>query len=409
LQAEKSVAVTTETGGKIITLVQDGKFVKQGEVLIEMDRTDLEREVNERILAHKNALADVDREKAELALLKESNKTDLEKAQAESDFKESQLRRSKAKLDKLTRLLKEKLVPGTDVEDQQKDVEGKELEVLLASKSLAIKKKEIESKEQQKQADVRNKEFAASLASSNVEDRKARLSQAKIVAPTSGMVVLSITWMSGGERRKWKAGDNPWPRSTICELPDLSSMQVKVQVGEADAPRLELGRPVLIRLEAVKKKLFHGTVKEVSRLVKEADPWDLSSTAARRSFEVTVAIKEVDTKTLKPGMTADVEFVCDTIPNTLWVPIESVMERDGKTYVFARTGKKFKLTRVKTGLANDNSIVIAKGLKKNAIVALRDPNEPTEPVDSEDASGSKDGKQADQVKEKTPTVGTGKT
>jgi multidrug efflux pump subunit AcrA (membrane-fusion protein) len=45
-----------------------------------------------------------------------------------------------------------------------------------------------------------------------------------------------------------------------------------------------------------------------------------------------VAVKESDPKVVKPGMTADVEFICDTVSNTIYVPLESVNERNGKTY-----------------------------------------------------------------------------
>lgn len=74
--------------------------------------------------------------------------------------------------------------------------------------------------------------------------------------------------------------------------------------------------------------------------------------------------------------------------NAVFVPIEAVNERDGRTYVFAKKGKHFEQVNVKTGKHNDNFIVITNGLKKNELVALRDP---TRPLDAQEAGSSAPG------------------
>lgn len=75
-------------------------------------------------------------------------------------------------------------------------------------------------------------------------------------------------------------------------------------------------------------------------------------------------------------MTADVEFISKSLNNAIYVPIESVNEKDGSTFVFVKNGSDYKRTTVKTGISNDNFVCITKGLKKGQVVALRDPNKP---------------------------------
>ena len=198
------------------------------------------------------------------------------------------------------------------------------------------------------------------------------------------MVVLSEFW-SGESRRKYQEGDMASPRGAICQLPDLSSMQVKVKVGEADAPKVRIGLPVRIHLEALPTNTFVGTVKEIASLATESDPWS-GDTPGRRSFEVSISMKAADPSKIKPGMTAEVEFICDSIADAVYVPIESVIERSGKTFVYVKNSKGFEKNTVTLGKSNDNYVVVAKGLDKGEVIALRDP---TKPIDEQDINAGK--------------------
>ena len=74
LQAENSVTVASEIEGRIIKLIQEGVIVKPGDVLVELDATNAERQVREAELKYENQKAQVDKAKAELDLLKQSNR-----------------------------------------------------------------------------------------------------------------------------------------------------------------------------------------------------------------------------------------------------------------------------------------------------------------------------------------------
>lgn len=372
LEAERSSSVIAQTNGKIISLVADGDLVTSGDILAELDTTDIEREVRNKKLAYENALADVDRAKAELDLLKESNKTDLAQAVAQLDFDKNELKLAREELAKKERLAAEKLIPRSQVDQAKGVVRSKELAVDKGTAQLELKRKEIESKENQKDADIRNVEFKAQMAKIGLEEAERQAESALIRAPSAGLVVIAKDWTPDG-RRKLQEGDSVHTRQTICTLPDLSSMLVKANVGESDAPKLRIGMPVVIRLEAVPDKIFRGTVQDIASLAVEPSPWDPGFTPGRKNFEVTVAVKETDPKTLKPGMTADAEFICETVQEAVYVPIEAVVERGGKTYVFVKRGKEYRRTEVTTGKQNDNSVCILRGLDEGQVVALRDP------------------------------------
>jgi HlyD family secretion protein len=397
LQAEKSVPVNTDTGGKIISLVADGVVVKQGDPLITMDTTDLERDVRSKQLTYGNTKANLDKANEEFNILKETNTVDLAKAEAQQDFDKNELEMAKRDLDKQTRLAKDKLVPQSDVEKADLQLRSKTLTVLKGEKDLALKKDDIRSKEEQKKADVRNVEFQVTMAKIDLEDAQNRVKKGIIKAPSGGLVVISKSWTPDGFR-KVKEGDSVRPRQTLCELPDLTKMLVKVQVGEADAPKVSVGIPTTIRLEAVPNKVFHGTIADISSLATEPDPMESNATPGRKNFEVTIDLKEVDPKVLKPGMTADVEFVCETLKDAVYVPLEAVTERENKTFIFVKKAGKFVRVPVTTGKSNDNYVCIQKGLKKGQTIALRDP---TRPMDEQEAGTGSEASKEKKKDEKT--------
>lgn len=377
LEAERSVPVVSQSAGRIISLVHEGIIVGTGERLVELDTSDLQREVRNLQLSYENAQADVRRVEAELEILREANRTEIEQSQAQLDFDENELKNSRRELEKQRRLAEDRLVPQSAVDKAEFDVRAKELSVLKGTKALSLKQRETESKEEQKKADVRNVEFRAHTAKVVLEEAEERMQQSVITAPSGGMVVLSRDWTPDG-RRKLREGDNVRPRQTICLLPDLTSMLAKVQVGESDAPRVNVGMPVQIRLEAIPDKVFNGTVTDIAGLATEASVWETTSTPGRKNFEVTISIKESDPESLKPGMTADVEFICDVIDYATYVPLEAVVEREGKRYVFIREGDQFQRREVETGKRNDNFVCITSGLREGETVALRDPTIPLE-------------------------------
>ena len=170
LKAERSVSVITEAGGKIISLIQEGKTVVTGLKLVELDTIDLTKDVRNQELNYENVLADVDRAKAELEILKESNKTELEQAEAQLNFDQTELERAKKNLERKQRLATDKLVPLSEVEQAELDVRSKELSVLKGTKAQILKKKEVQSKEQQKVADVSHVDFRAKKVKYDLEE-----------------------------------------------------------------------------------------------------------------------------------------------------------------------------------------------------------------------------------------------
>lgn len=401
LEAEKSVSVDSEINGKIISIVPEGRMISAGQTLAVLDTTELERELRSQTLEYQNRIADVERAKDEMELLKKQNQTDLAQQKAQLDFDKNELDLAKKELEKMQRLLEEKLVTGAQVDQAAGTVRSKDLAVQKGEAQYELKTKEVESNEKQKQAEIRTVEFRADMAKSNLDLAQSQMDNAVVIAPASGLVVLDRVHDANSGRRPLQEGDSVRTQQTICSLPDLTSMQAKVQVGEADAPKVHLDMPTIITLEAVPNKVFHGKVKDISSLATEQNPWD-GGTPGQKNFEVTIAVTEVDPKLLKPGMTANIEFIMYELDKAVYIPIEAVVEQQGKTYVFVKEGGSYKRTQIETGRYNDNFIRIIKGLKTGQVIALRDP---TRELDQQEAGSAAPGAEKENKKEAAPIPG----
>ncbi|MHB1458678.1 MAG: efflux RND transporter periplasmic adaptor subunit [Armatimonadota bacterium] len=375
LEAKVSVPVRSTMRGKIIKLVDEGAFVKAGDLIARLDTEETERTVRNEKLKYENMMAELNRIKGQLEILKEQNKTELVRVQTRLDFDKAELNRVTERRDRKLSLAREKIIASDEVESAERDVRAKQLIVTKGEMNLEMKRKEVLARENQTIEDMKNVEIVSNMAKTELEEAEAKMKKAVILAPAAGMVVLTkVRDDAAGGRRAIREGDNVSPRRSICNLPDLSTMLIKVQVSEATSPRVFVDMPVLFKLEAVLNKVFHGVVSNIANLATIEDPrTGTVRTTGARTFTVTVAITEKDPKTLKPGMTADVEFLEKSIDKAVYVPKNAIIEKNGITTVFKKDGKSFVNVPVETGSFNDTSVCIMKGVKKNDVVALRDP------------------------------------
>ena len=370
LDAEKSTQVLSQVEGKIIWLVQDGLTVKPGDRICDLDVTPMKTQLNAAKLANESAKSNIGRTEEGIRMYRKQRENELGKAVADFDFAKEQLALFKDQLEKKRALAKDKLISGQEMIQADMDEKSKEMDLKKRQMDLDLMKEQVESDVKLKARDVDEAKINAKTRQTELEDVEKKITQAKVTAKAGGLVVLTEQWRGNG-RGKLQEGDSLYPNQTICALPDLSHMNVKVKLGESDAPRVKIGMKAMIRLDSIPNRIFHGTVKRIDSLAKTDEAWNGGN--GQKKIEIVVDMKEADPKLLKPGMTADVEFISKAVEKSIYVPIESIQERSGKTFVFVKERKSFRRVDVKTGIANDNYICVTDGLKKGQTVALRDP------------------------------------
>jgi RND family efflux transporter MFP subunit len=158
-------------------------------------------------------------------------------------------------------------------------------------------------------------------------------------------------------------GSYVMPGSPLFAIVDLKSMSMLAKVDESDIAKIEPGQPATVSLEAYPEKSFPG------RVVKVADT-ATTNEAGATAFEVTVKMDPTDIN-LKIGMSGSANLVVVEKQGALVVPIEAIVERKGKKYVFKVVDGKARLAGVSVGISNEEDVEILRGLKAGDRVIVK--------------------------------------
>ena len=129
---------------------------------------------------------------------------------------------------------------------------------------------------------------------------------------------------------------------------------VRVGVSDKDWARLRLGNRASITLDAYPDRTFTGTVSE---LAQAADP-------VNKLYEVEIRINPGSAK-LAPGLFAKVTLVPAQSRNYTVVPVEAIVEGNGKegfVYVLADDRKHVRKTPVQIGFLDGDKVLLTNGL-----------------------------------------------
>jgi len=398
LRAADSISVSAESGGTLVWLVEDGTAVKKGDVLAQLQGDQLIRQIEDKHVEYVNALQkleDTRRDRAlelenaktqlakaeqELNILIEQNKSAVAQAEAALEFQRTDLALARAQLGKQQRLAEERLVPRTQVESSQQEVDSKQFAVEKAEADLVLKKNQLTSDENQKKAEVQRARFAMEVAERRIkeevdsarnnanmlkkqeDDFKEQLSKVIVRAPADGVVVLERRWESG--MRTMRAGDSVAPRQKLLELPNLNKMTALCEIEEKDIGAVQRGLPVRITLDPFPDVLFHGVVTDVATVAKQANIEGSGMEASKNTFTTTVEIREADPVRLRPGMNATLEIIGRTLESVIYVPVDTLFTWKGKPVLYVPRGMTFARTPVRTGARNRDYVVLLDDKKR---------------------------------------------
>jgi len=129
---------------------------------------------------------------------------------------------------------------------------------------------------------------------------------------------------------------------------------VKTQVDETDIGKIKVGMMAKITIDAYPEDTLYGKVTKIAH--------ESTVVSNVTSYEVTVELMKSN-KTLKSGMTANVEIIIAQRKNVLVLPLKAVKQRRDEKFVLVPTDKKHPQSQaVVTGLENDQEIEIISGL-----------------------------------------------
>lgn len=187
-----------------------------------------------------------------------------------------------------------------------------------------------------------------------------RVEQGRMVlyAPFDGTVAKIV-----GELGEYSTPSPPGvPTPPAIDLIDESCLYVKAPMDEVDAPRIRVGLPVRVSLDALPKQPLTGKVRRVA-------PYVLAVEKQARTVDVEVDFERPSGLNLLVGYSADVEIVLSNRPNVLRVPTAALIE-GSKVMVLNADSGKLEERKVKVGMANWEFTEIVEGLAEGERIVI---------------------------------------
>lgn len=191
-------------------------------------------------------------------------------------------------------------------------------------------------------------------ALARVKVTKVEQGRTLLVAPFDGIVADIV-----GELGEYTTPSPPGiPTPPAIDLIDESCLYVEAPMDEVDAPKIKVGQPARITLDALPSKTLMGKVKRVA-------PYIVAVEKQARTVDIEVSFDEtVNIEQLLVGYSADVEVVLDRHEHVLRVPTSALLDGN-KVLVFIPDTNKLEERVITIGMTNWAYTEVIDGLKEN--------------------------------------------
>ena len=426
IKAREQVIIKSEVEGRtsILTLIPEGTQVKQGDLLVELDGSQLlDNRIDQQITVQNMEAAFIGA-RENLAVVQNQAQSDVDLAELTFDFAEqdlkkylegeypNQLNEAKALIalaqeevtraqetrDWSKRLLEEKYISQTELEADELALKKKKLDLTLAQNNLDLLEKftyqrnlaqlksdvsqakmalertrrKAKADVAQAEADLKAKESEYNRQQDKLKKLEEQIEKTKICAPADGLAIYATSARRGGWRSSTEpldVGQDVLERQELIYLPTTTSVKAEVDVHETSLKKVKVGLPAIITVDALPEKTFFGTVAQIAPLPDATSMWmnpDL------KVYNTEIYLDSNDTM-LRTGMSCKAEIIIEQYEDAVYVPVQAVLRVGGETTVYVVDGKGTRPHEVEIGLDNNRMVRIISGLEEGEAVLLTPP------------------------------------
>jgi HlyD family secretion protein len=340
VQPKTKVEVKSKASGIVKQILVDyGQYVREGDILVELDKEELQARVRE---------ARAMMQAAEAAV--ESALANLERNRVEAEGPDIPF--LKSGMERATTMFRQGLVSKALAEDADKALQLALNKQTSALRNLAVSRAEITRAKAQ-----------VAQAKAALDQAEENLRNSTIVSPMAGLVLSRDVEVGDAVSSILVMGSQS---TLLMTLGDVSDVYVLGKVDQADIGKVYIGQRARIVVESFKDKRFDGEVTKISPLGVEKDNVT--------TFEVRVSIRNPG-GLLKANMSANAEVILEEKLGVLLVPESSIIyDKDRKASVevpdlMGKTGRR--KVSVQLGISNGIKTELVAGLKEGEKLVLQ--------------------------------------
>lgn len=148
----------------------------------------------------------------------------------------------------------------------------------------------------------------------------------------------------------------------LIRIVDMIPRYVSTDIDEVDLPRIKVGLPARIKILAVRREPFRGTVRLVIPFVSTAREQD-------RTSRIELSLED-EGILLPPGASADVEVIAEQHAEVLAIPSRAILGRGNERFVYKVDNGRVQKTPVSVGIGNYERTEILSGLGEGDTVLI---------------------------------------
>lgn len=413
LESDDAVVVSTgKAPGELTMIVSDGTVVRAGEVFCRIEARDLLRRQADAKLASTQGQEEIERTRESAQERYETDQRNLEQSQKDFEiwqesvgvrtkqgedqlaFDHAEAERLRQEYERSQRMAAKGYIAASEADIAKAAYDAQQFKVEQSAKDLELSRREIAAELRQRQSQLDAVKRRTGISRSRIEDQvnharsraevaareletiTAALADTTITAAASGTVSLFSTFR-GGERRPRREGDQVSSGTPLGSISGNRNMSIRCRIKESNIAALRKGQQAEIEFAALAGRKFTGVVSSVGAVAREVWIWeDPTAEANERVFDVLIEVnppRAADAGGLKPGLNARARIIVKRLPNALFVPLDAVFERNGKSFAYVKRGDGFERREVQTGDRNEVAVVLRSGLAAGELVALSEP------------------------------------
>lgn len=425
LDAADSASLKSEIEGQvtILYLIDEGVNVAEGDLVCELDSTELLEKRFQRELSVRNAEAAYIKSQQSFEIQESQNISDVALAEQNLEFAREDLRkfregdrgsrlaqaqesielakeefkRAQDKLDWSERLASKGFLTATELEADR--LANNRAKILLeqakrnsdllvefelpreeAELVAAVQEAERELDRVRLQAKARIVDFETAMRTNKDKldlesDKLAKLEdqigKTKLYAPRDGMVVYAkLPGGRMGRGEPMEEGAQVRERQEIITIPSERGMVAQASLHESVLKQVRTGQECVVKVDSLPELSFRGRVEFVAPLPDQQSWW---ANPNLRVYRTDIAVLDRHPE-MRPGMSCSIEILVEDIEDAIHVPVQSVFRHEGGNVAFVvGSDGEAEQRSVEVGSYNDRWVQVRSGLSEGEIVLLSPP------------------------------------
>ncbi len=429
IESAKSTLITNQVRGSTMInfLIEEGKAVKKGDILVELDGSRFEDDKIEAEIALRNSEAALTKATEALVVARSQGETDVSLAKLTHELAKLDLdkylakggeydqelqtatrdvtlnrleqKRADTRMESSRELFNKQYITKTELEADELAQKKALLDTELSQGKLTLlqqythhrKLSQLKSDVDQamraldrteRKSRAANIEAEADLAAAQAvlahkklkyDMLKDQIAACTIRAPSDGMVVYATSENRRGTRESLQEGQDVFHRQPLIRLPTAHEKIAIVRIHESSVKKIRPGMRANIQIDAFPDHYYSGTVEKINSLP-EPTHWSNPNVKVYRT-EIKI---DGEPQALLTGMSCRASILVEQHEETLYVPVHTVLQVSGQQTVYLRGDDGQPLARsVKIGLDNNRMVRIIEGLTEGEKVLLAPPLPPS--------------------------------